>query len=319
MENASPSPQESISAKAAKLVHSAIALFGGAIRSVYELFQSQTIKVWHWSAKWRWFDGILGVGFAVSLGIHEYWIAIVCLILCAFSGISIVWHETKHGRLFKSMWTVFICGALGYLIFVTVQEKEDHPWSHLSKPIQLIFQRPPQMECPNCYVPTPENWAAKQHFQTGVLVPSEGSVGNSRPRQKPTIDYHPVLSVSKTEVECKANGERLEFVILITLHNPTSFETKAHIQVTITWDGVKLLPDIPSRDIGFAPGDEHGVRVFPYLLQDAGKQFLDGTTKELFIKLSVEYPDRDGKTVYEFEGVALKGWQMLDIRKSEWH
>src|ERR1700756_4562336 len=108
MDLPSPIPKESVTSKLHRVASDLGMVAISIIEGAWTALRTRVVALWHWSAKWRWFDGILGVGFAVSLGIHEYWIAILCLILCAFSSISIVWHEARSGLFIKSLWTVFI-------------------------------------------------------------------------------------------------------------------------------------------------------------------------------------------------------------------
>jgi hypothetical protein len=72
------------------------------------MLRSQTIKLWHWSATWRWWDFLFVGAYTISLAIHEFGVAVGSLVLCSFSLISILWHGKQHSLLVKGMGTVAV-------------------------------------------------------------------------------------------------------------------------------------------------------------------------------------------------------------------
>jgi hypothetical protein len=172
MEIPSPVPKESLTQKLHRLASVVGMVALPIIEGVWTMLRAKAIGFWHWSATWKWWDVLFIGAYTVSLGIHEFGIAVGSLILCAFSLISLLWHRKQRSLFIKCMGTVAICSGLTYLVYVTVQEKEDRPWSHLSRPIQLIFQQPATMQWSRRYVPTFENWAANQHSETTIPLPT---------------------------------------------------------------------------------------------------------------------------------------------------
>jgi hypothetical protein len=137
----------------------------------------QIVRFWDWSARWKWYDLFFVGGFALSITLHEYLFAVVCLILCAFSGTSILWHGEQTTLFVKIAGSICICAALAFFIYVTVQEREQRDWSHLSRPVTLIFCNAPDVKH---FVPTFEDWTAKQYFDTTVPIPSPFAIPKFR-------------------------------------------------------------------------------------------------------------------------------------------
>jgi hypothetical protein len=119
-------------------------------QKVKAAFQNISVRLWHWAAIWKWWDGLIAVAYLGSLSFHEFAVAEISLVLCAFSLLSLIWHKNEKGLFFKSIATLGVCSALVFLSFVTVKEKENHPWSHLfdSKPAEVQSPQSPPIAQP---------------------------------------------------------------------------------------------------------------------------------------------------------------------------
>jgi len=78
-----------------------------------------------------------------------------------------------------------------------VIRKDDHAWSNLSSPISSFFTG---RRLPKPFLPTPENWAAKEHIETGVLPPP-----------KPERPSHGAPLPTTLQSECAAIGIRCNY------------------------------------------------------------------------------------------------------------
>jgi hypothetical protein len=132
------------------------------------------IRFWHWSAKWQ-FPVLLSAGALGVLRVSEYALSIFFLFLSALAAVSRLFHWDGSGAPpkwklpLKWFGTIVIFTSLALCIYIVIAEKADKDWSHLQKPLISLLSK--NIQAPRPFVPTPENWAAKQHIDTQFPVP----------------------------------------------------------------------------------------------------------------------------------------------------
>lgn len=139
------------------------------VQDKYAIIKYFTGKIWREAARWGWWSGLfLGALALVALG--EFALAIVLVILAAFSVSSRVWHW--HGILgasaltnfLKIISTAFLIVAMGICTSVVLAIKSNSAWSHISfhrtktaptKEVQSTESaRPTKIEAPYIYFTT---------------------------------------------------------------------------------------------------------------------------------------------------------------------
>jgi len=142
-----------------------------AIRmGLISMVASPAIRFWHWSAKWPWFTVLFFAALGV-VALSEYALSVFFLFLSALGVFSKLLHWDGSGIPAKWAYPLKGAGSLGILIvlagfiYIVVAEKGSKDWSHLQKPIMALLYHPLIFKP---FIPTPDNWAAKQHFDTEV-------------------------------------------------------------------------------------------------------------------------------------------------------
>jgi hypothetical protein len=310
--------------------HKLLSIFRMGLISMAHAAANQSIKFWHWSAKWPWFTVLFFAALGV-IAVSEYALSIGLSGLSALGVISKLVHWDGSGvsvnwkRPLKLAGSAGILALLGGFIYSVIEEKGDKDWSHLQKPIMALIYHPliprhTARQNRQPFVPTPENWAAKQLFETSVPIPPEHP--SSRAKTPTVPAYHPVIGFLSSSVTKDANLRQIK--VVIRLQNASSFETTARIAMISTWNGAVIYPRPGSAPLDYEPRDyafiaqallevTHPV----YLSPQDEIAFLDGTGS-LRIRLTAEYPDRGGKTVFLLEGRVDPKLDTVDITKATW-
>lgn len=98
-------------------------------------------RLWHWSAKWPWFGGLIG-GASIVIAWGEYALGTVLLFLAALSIFSklLHWnHRSATWRIFAKVGSsALILMAFAISIYIVNAQRGTNPWSHLQPPLQNL-------------------------------------------------------------------------------------------------------------------------------------------------------------------------------------
>jgi hypothetical protein len=97
-------------------------------------FRTQAANTWHLASSWPWYAAFF-LGAVGVIGIDEYALAYLLLLLAALGLLSVIWNRTprsKRGRwfsyIFTALWAVLLASCL--IVIYLIQDQK--PLSHLS-------------------------------------------------------------------------------------------------------------------------------------------------------------------------------------------
>jgi hypothetical protein len=134
-------------------------------------FKKHVPRIPKWMATWGWAGLVVFALTFESAG--EYLISLVLFFAAWASLYSSVHHwagiadsPSLTSFLRKSGKFIAFILLITSSVWVTIR-KGTHPWSNLSEPVALLIAAR-KIQPPLPFIPTPENWAAKQQFATTV-------------------------------------------------------------------------------------------------------------------------------------------------------
>jgi len=160
--------------------------------SMHNIWRTPT-NIWHWSSRWEWF-AVLFLGGLAFIAMNEPYIGLGLLALALLSLSSKLWHAAA----ISSVWRVFGTGGIvivaALCLMGTIAYMEDKPWSNLPVFWNMIdvIHKIPRSKYPDAllFLPTPQNWAEKLHFDTTVPVPP---VNAHKPKPYVSVSIRPFV------------------------------------------------------------------------------------------------------------------------------
>ncbi len=134
------------------------------------------------------------------------------------------------------------------------------------------------------------------------------------PRQQ--VD-HPIITVAATHVAI--DELKHSIYVRVALHNSSQFATSATVGWAFFWRGNPVQPSQPSRVLGFPPGNDQTELSADVTLSPEDYAGFTANRGKLTIRVTAEYPDRDGRTLYVMDGEADAKSDRLNITNSDWH
>ena len=159
-----------------------------------------------WWAPWALVAVLLGTAWAVAIAMGEY---LVAMILFSAAIIVVVVELWRWNILQSNRPVRFLMKLLGTLVMAAIciwgnfsinEERANKPMSHLPDLMaKLWIKSPPAPSIP--FIPTLENWAAKQHIDTEVpeSIPI-GKTGSKLIPSKPSVKDRSLALSQKIEV-----------------------------------------------------------------------------------------------------------------------
>jgi len=131
---------------------------------------------------------------------------------------------------------------------------------------------------------------------------------------------HPVINAIFNSVSF--NSERQEVYVIVRLANSTQFETVAHCAIRFLVDGTPPADDPNAgpaeRTFAFAPPPTFTELSYTAHLRDNYPRFINRELK-LTVRVTADYPDRGGRTLYTLEGTIIPGLEHVDVIRSDWN